>query len=271
MSTIAAVTDPEARFVKPSQGLPAHGRGAWNGTGKANGSWRYEMIDGKPKIGSNAEKSLDAWATCAGSYGYQTILQKGGFLRDLADDEKGLFGPDTRDAVKAWQRATKDVETGAALYVDGTIGVSDSKALLAPVLDAAEDTYNIPDRLLRGETAHESALDLGAVGYYIFYGETLQYRGVDRGVSQINSEYNPQVSWRQAFDPYFAVDWSGKRMRSYYDQFRDRYPGQDRDVLWMAAVLAHNNPSGAGYLAKNGTPRTSTDQAYVNAVLTARF
>ena len=262
--------NPET-FIVRREHTPAHGRGSWNKTGKANGSWRYEYIKGKPKIGSNAEQSLDAWATCAGSYGFQLLLIDAGYLRPLEKSEMGLYGQLTLDAVKKMQGERTDPETGAPLDVDGTIGQSDARALVTPILDLAEAEFAIPDHYLRGETNQESRLDLGSLGYYIYYGITQEYRGVDRGISQINSAANPQVSWAQAFDPFYALRWSGARMFSYYDKYKKAYRHQPDSVLWDAALCAHNNPSAAGAWAKSGMPPTTAAATYVNNAKAARY
>lgn len=281
MATITQITDPEARFVNTTRQTPANGRGFWNRQG-IDWTWRYEYQPNQPKIGTQAEKSLAHWAVAAGCYGYQIILNRLGHLRDLSPSERGLYGPATRDAVKAMQSATRDPADDRPLYVDGTIGQSDARALLTPIIDAAETEHGIPDRLLRGETNLESRLDLGAVGYYIYYSalrkqpdgtlaNVVEYRGVDRGASQINSASNAHVTWAQSYDPYFAVDWSAERMRGYYDLYKRRYPEQATEVLWDAALLAHNNPTAAGSLARNGLPPTDSAAKYVNEAKAARY
>ena len=155
--------NPET-FIVRREHTPEHGRGSWNKTGKANSSWRYEYIKGKPKIGSNAEQSLDAWATCAGSYAFQLLLIDAGYLRPLEKSEMGLYGQLTLDAVKKMQGERTDPETGAPLDVDGTIGQSDARALVTPILDLAEAEFAIPDHYLRGETNQESQAGSGLAG-----------------------------------------------------------------------------------------------------------
>jgi peptidoglycan hydrolase-like protein with peptidoglycan-binding domain len=259
--------DPE-KFIDTRAKTPLHGRGAWNSKGKANGSWRYERIEGKPNIGTDCEKSLDAWACGAGVYAYQQILAKRGYLTKF---RKGVFGRTTMEAVKAFQAKNLQVTNGRPLTADGTIGTTDAKALLTPLIDSAERTYGIPDRSLRGETNLESALDTGALGYFIYYGTSLEYRGVDRSSSQINSGAHPDITWAQAFDPFFAIDWSGKRMRSAYDSFKKANPGQRDQVLWDAALCYHNNPSAATTWARQGFAPTDAAASYVAAAKTARY
>lgn len=268
--TIFTQVDPE-RFIKPERHLPEFGRGVWNDKGKANGSWRYEYTEGKPSIGTNAETSLDAWATCAGSYAWQMILMRRGFLRLLHWSEEGIFGPATEAAVVRMQRATEDPETGRRLEADGTIGRHDAKALLAPLIDAAEDRHDIPSHYLRGETNLESAMDTGALGTYIYYGIDRRFAGVDRSNSQINSKSNAQVSWPQAFNPYFSIDWSAEQMRDYHDRFADAYPHQDASVLWDAALCSHNSPLYAWSWAKHGIAPNETAARYVRLCKAARF
>lgn len=269
--SVFSLVNPE-RFIDHATHQPRYGRGCWNRHGKANGSWRYEWIETLPKIGTNAEQSLDAWATCAGCYAYQSLLIRGGYLRELEPPERGIFGPATKGAVQDMQRNNKNPANGRALTVDGTIGRADAAALLTPVIDQAEARQRIPNHLLRGETALESGyLDCGALGSYIWYGDELEYRGVDRSVSQINSHSNEQVTWEQAFNPVFSINWSAERMRNYYDQFRRAYPDQTNVVLWDAALCAHNSPLNAWSWARRGAPPNDVAAKYVSACKAARY
>jgi hypothetical protein len=261
--------DPN-KFIDTKAKTPLHGRGAWTAKGKANGSWRYEFIQGKPNIGFDAQTSLDAWACGAGVAGYQAVLVRAGFLV-LGNFKKGIFGRTTMEAVKSFQGKAFDPETGKPLQVDGTIGTSDARGLLTPLIDKAEKDYGIPSHNLRGETKLESGLDAGAVGYFIYYGSTLDYRGVDRSCSQINSSAHPDISWEKAFDPFFAIDWSGKRMRGAYDSFKKANPRTPDPTLWDAALCYHNNPSAAQSWAKNGAAPTEAAAGYVASAKTARY
>lgn len=263
--------DPHT-FIDTEHKKPAYGRGAWTKTGKANGSWRYEYINGMPQIGTNAQVSLDAWATCIGCYNYQRILTQLGFMEPLPAKAKGVFGPATREAVLTFQAQAFDVSNpNRPLDTDGTIGTTDARAMITPIIDAAERKNGIPNRYLRGETSLESGLDLGALGYYIYYGAAKSYRGVDRGISQINSEAHPDIDWNKAFNPYYCIDWSAQRMRSYYDSYKRNYPNTPTEVLWDAALCAHNNPSAAGSWAKNGVAPTEAAASYVNNCKAARY
>lgn len=271
MSTLVEVTDPQARFVDPARHLPEHGRGAWTTDG-IGFSWRYELNpDGQARIGSLAGASLDHWAVAAGCAAIQDRLQDLGQLRPLADTERGLYGPDTTEAVRAFQADATDPADGAPLAQDGTVGRSDARALFTPVITAAERRLAIPARLLRGEVNHESALDPGAVGYYIYYGATLTYRGVDRGSCQINSKAHPDVTWRQSFDLRFAVNWSAKALRARFDTYRSRWPDQRAAALWDAAVCGHNSPLWGQQWAEAGAAPNEQAAAYVAAVKAARY
>lgn len=266
MTTLLQV-DPES-FVNPSTQKPATGRGAWTKTG-IEFDYRYALsVDLQMRIGTRAQVSLDHWAVAAGSYAIQRRLVKLGFMTPVIDSEAGIFGPRTKQGVMDFQAANKDPDGGRQLDVDGTVGKTDARALFTPIIRDAEAKYSIPNSLLIGETNHESILDPGALGYYIYYPD---YRGVDRGMSQINSASNKQVSWLQAFDPDFAIDWSGRRLRSYFDQYRNSYPKQSDSVLWDAAVCAHNNPSAAGKWASSGVPPTEAAASYVTAVKNSTY
>lgn len=268
--TIFTRVDPE-RFIDPARQLPPNGRGAWVKQG-IDFNYRYCLApDGAARIGTVAERSLAHWSVAAGCYAIQQRLVSLGLMEPVGSTEAGVFGPRTDEAVRKFQSGATDPESGNALAVDGIVGTSDARALFTPVIDAAEAAYAIPGHLLRGECNHESRLDPGGCGYYIYYSSGTAYRGVDRGPLQINALANPQVSWAQAYDFSFAADWSAKRMRGYYDQFKARYPGQGDDLYWRAAVLAHNNPSAAGTYARTGVITSASAAAYVEGVYNAIY
>lgn len=246
---------------------PAHGRGAWNRTG-IDFDYRYALAPTKEqRIGTRCEEGLAYWAVGAGCLAIQHRLATLDFY-EMRSSERGVFNSRMETAVKAFQAQNSDPATSAQLQQDGTVGVTDSRALFTPVIVELESQYNIPDKLLLGETNHESALDPGAVGYFIYYPD---YRGVDRGMSQINSRANAVVSWRDAFRPSFALDWSGRRLRTIYDQFKRQFPETDDLQLWNAAVCAHNNPSAAAKWARDGFPPTVDAAKYVQAVRNATY
>lgn len=266
MSTYSQI-DPET-FIKSGQQLPPHGRGAWTKTG-IEFSYRYELAPNSSlTIGTRAEASLDHWAVAAGAGAIQMRLADLGRMDPLGKRRRGIFDQKTVDGVKEFQKVNIDPESGDPLVVDGTVGRSDARALFTPVIDVAEKRYGIPDRYLLGETNHESRLDPGALGYYIYYPD---YRGVDRSVSQINSKYNASVTWEMAFNPMFALEWSAKRLRDYYDMFKHDNPKQNIQVWWDAAICAHNNPSAASDWAQTGSPPTTQAAAYVSNVKAARY
>lgn len=266
MATFDTV-DPDG-FVRPAYGEPENGRGAWTREG-IDFDYRYAMADEpSQRIGTRAEVSLDHWSVAAGSYAIQRRLVELGNMDPVGPNEKGIYGSRTRQAVRAFQADNEDPDGGARLHVDGIVGRSDARALFTPMITAAEKRHDIPRRLLLGETNHESMLDPGAVGYFIYYPD---YRGVDRAMSQINAKANPQVSWHEAYDPRFALDWSARRMRSYFDGFRQRYPKTGTLALWDAAVCAHNNPSAAWQWARDGHPPTEAAAKYVSGVKHARY
>lgn len=265
--TLFTQVKPES-FIKTGEQLPATGRGAWVRTG-IDFDYRYAISeDPKQRIGTRAQVSLDHWAVSAGCHAIQQRLVELGLMEPVAATEAGIFGPRTERAVRSFQESNFDPDGGAKLAVDGTVGRSDARALFTPLILAAERRYDIPNRLLLGETNHESALDPGAIGYFIYYPD---YRGVDRGMSQINGSSNAQVTWEQAFTPAFSLDWSGKRLRTYFEQYKGRYPSKSDSLLWDAAVCAHNNPSAAGRWASQGFAPTESSARYVASVKNAIY
>lgn len=266
--------------LDPSTFKPQDGRGAWVREG-IDYSWRYEFLAdaGDDLIGRDYARSLDHWAIAAGCEAIRNRLTELDCLIAPAISNRGVYTKSVRAAVRNFQ-------ADRGMFVDGTVGRSDAKALFTPIIDANEKRHGIPSGLLRGEVNAESALDPGAVGYYIYYPKkdangdvvldsagnpVLEYRGVDRGICQINSLYNPQVSWLQAFDPNFAIDWSGNRLRSFFDKFKAKYPKRSLAVLWDAALCAHNNPSAAAKWAELGMAPTEDAAKYVAAVKAAIY
>lgn len=248
---------------------PLHGRGAWSTAGIESD---YRYYNDNERIGSEAGKSLAHWAVSAGVYGIQRVLIGNGYLYPLNITAWGVFGDSEEDAVRDFQADHLDPDGGTPLLVDGIVGRSDARALLRPMFVRFQNKHHVPQNFLVGQVAWESALDPGAVGYYIFYAGTsgtLEYRGVDRGLVQANSR--GEVSWRQAYDPAYALNYSAKRMRTAFDGFVAKYPTRDRDVLWDAAIASHNSPLWASQWASWGAAPNEQILKYVNSVKNARF
>lgn len=252
--------DPE-KFINVSAKVPLNGRGAWTRAG-IGFSGAYELApEGEKRIGTQAEVSLDHWAAAVGVLAIQTELKARTLDVGALD---GIFGPMVDRAVRKFQ-------TNNGLVVDGQFGRASARALFTPAIDAAEDTYDIPSHFLRGMINAESALDPGAVGYYIYYGEELSYRGVDRGVGQINSKAHPEISWLSAFNYRFAADYTADRLRDTFNSLRRTYPTTSISALWDAAIVSHNNPSAGRLWARNGVPPTEAAALYVSKVKTAIY
>jgi peptidoglycan hydrolase-like protein with peptidoglycan-binding domain len=261
--------DPET-FIDLDLGLPAHGRGAWSTAG-IGFDYRYMLNPaGQLQVGTRPDISLSYWAVAAGVHAIQRRLIQLSYMESVGPSEFGYFGLRTQAGVKAFQAQNKDPGTGLALSQDGTVGRTDSRALWTPLIDAAEKKSSIPQHILRGETMHESGLDVGAVGWFIYYGVS-DYRGVDRGMSQINSRANGSITWAQAFDPVFALVWSAARLRTYHDSFEGEFTGRAQSIYWDAAICAHNNPTAARAWVRNSGPTTDAAAQYVTSVREAIY
>ena len=117
-------------------------------------------------------------------------------MKTVAKTNRGVFNPTLRDAVIRFQEGGIDPQTKAPLVDDGTVGMSDTRALFTPLILDAESSFGIPDRLLLGETNHESQIEPGALGYFIYYPD---YRGVDRGVRRSTARRRPAPhGWRRS-------------------------------------------------------------------------
>ena len=258
--------EPES-FINLNTGEPAHGRGAWNSTGNDH-SYRYQLVTDGDLLGSVCEKSLAHWAVGAGIHAIQKRLQTLALMGRIPRKNRGVFDEVTRNAVREFQSFNSDPLTKAALEVDGTVGLSDARALFGPIATRMEKKYKIPAGYLAGQTNHESAFDPGAVGYFIFYPD---YRGVDRGLSQINSKAHADISWRNAFLPYYSLKYSASRLRSTFVGYKSRYGYNSDVVLWQAALCSHNSPVNGNAWAKNGSAPNDQAATYVREVLQAKF
>lgn len=252
--------NPET-LINVTNKTPANGRGAWTRSGIDFSSVYMLAPEGQKRIGTVAEKSLDHWAAAAGVRAIQLELGYQAFEPGTPD---GIWGPKTTEAAKAFQK-------DSGLYADGEFGRKSAQALFTPAIDQAEETFNIPNHFLRGMIASESALDPGAVGYYIYYGTELTYRGVDRGPGQINSKSHPEISWVDAYQFNIAVDYTGDRLRDTFNDLKRRYPTATTAVLWDAAIVSHNNPSAGRLWARYGVPPTEAAALYVSKVKTAIY
>ena len=252
--------DPET-LVNPVKKTPEFGRGAWAKAGIDFAGVYALAPEGEKRIGTQAEKSLAHWATAAATLDIQRELKAAGFN---PGDLDGVFGPDSDKAVRAFQKSK-------GLTDDGRFGPMSARALFTPGIDAAEDKYDIPNHYLRGMISAESALDPGAVGYFIYYGASLEYRGVDRGVGQINSKAHPEIEWLDAFKFRYAADYTAKRLRDTFDSLKKSYPKQTNTVLWDAAICSHNNPAAARTWARDGAAPTQAAADYVRRVKVAVY
>jgi len=268
--------DPES-FIHPEQEEPAHGRGAWNRNGM-EWTWRYEYNRGETVLGSECEKSLDHWAVGAGVRAIQYRLSSLG-IDHFPVEARGVFNRRTQEAVRTFQGLHKDPKDGKPLEADGTVGTSDARALWTPVIDNAEDSNRIPNHYCRGQIAHESQLDPGALGSLAYDEDDPdnprppedRYNGFDRGLAQINSEALHTIEWVWCFRPWFAINFAAEKLRDSRNALGVKYPDQDPAVLWDAAICSHNSPVRGDLWAKHGEAPTAQAAAYVQGVKDAIY
>jgi hypothetical protein len=256
--------NPET-FIDTARQLPPQGRGAWTRAGIGDDYRYHRRPAGEVRVGNEAERSLDHWAVSAGVWAIQARLDLLGFLEGLPAEKRGIYNSRTRQAVIAFQRANN-------LEPDGIVGRIDARTLWTPIIDRWTASQQIPDRLLRGKVNHESAIDPGAIGYFIYYDRegTIVYGGVDRGLAQINSKAQPQIGWRDAYEPWESIEWSARRLRTSFAAFTRDYPHRPVGMRWDAAVCAHNSPARAREWLETGAPSPEA-AAYVAAVKAARY
>lgn len=272
--------DPN-KFIDQSKSLPATGRGAWNRRG-IGFDYRYMLSPkGTPRLGTQADQSLDHWAVSAGCNALRQRLMGLGYIDAPGDADVGRFGTSMDHAVRAFQHDHRDPRNGAALVVDGRVADEDARALWTPVFNQREEEHDIPNHWLRGMINFESGgIDPGAVGYYIYYPVTdadgnptgeKRFGGVDRGFEMNNSKANPTVAWTNCFDAGWAIKDAAERMDKRHDDLKAKYPKQSDTVLWEAAVCSHNSPVNGDAWARAGGPTNEVSRKYVAGVRSATY
>lgn len=256
----------------PEMRLTAYnGRGAWTKRGFDFPAYRLSLAPTQQeRVGKNVT-DLDHWAVAAGCAAVKKRLTALGFLGTQTPAQAGTFNATTRSAVMAFQAAnTNPLDDHRPLVIDGVVGTGDCAALFTPLMDAAESANGIPGHLLRGLTRAESGLDPGAVGYFMWYwdevSQSWQWRGVDRGLCQINSVAQATSSWLECYDPDYAIFASARSLANHYGNYKRSNIQQSDTVLWQAAVLAHNNPSAGARWAQVGGPVSADAARYVSTV-----
>jgi peptidoglycan hydrolase-like protein with peptidoglycan-binding domain len=134
---------------------------------------------------------------------------------DIVTD--GLFGPQTEDAIYAFQEAHED-ETGTPW---GGVGPDTSKALLYPDLTRIVKSYENPKitpAIVSGTIRHESNWDAGAVGY-------IDDRDV--GLAQINAEAHPDWTVAERLSPLPCFEF----VTEYYIYALGQLNGNIRDAI----------------------------------------
>jgi len=116
-----------------------------------------------------------------------------------------------------------------------------------PLLNAAEDKYNIPRNLLARQAYQESRFRDDIVD-----GSTVSPAGA-LGIMQIVPKYHPDVN---PLDTPAAIDYAAAFMQRLYNQFG----------TWSLALAAYN--AGPGNVKKySGIPPFAETQNYVNQIL----
>lgn len=197
------------------------------------GAWR---IPKAYRVGTSTSEPRVLWATEA----IQRELTRRGFDPGPVD---GAFGPRTDAAARWFQIAEK-------LVADGIVGPTTARRLFSQWVVWWEAVYSIPDRLLAGLTALESAFDPGAQG-------TVDDR--DRGISQFNSRWWPLITDAIAYgDPSACIAQAALNLSEAHRQLGV--------ASFDPAIAAHNNPSKARAWARGGVAPDEQIADYVRLV-----
>lgn len=211
----------------------AVGRGAWTNRGKDNGSRYYTYIAGKPIDGDQPARDTNYQAVHLGVKAIQRRINSyGGYSPAVVED--GTYGPETAEAVK-WLQGRLGVG------VDGVVGPTTARAMFKDLLLWYGGVYHVPASQLHGFVMLESGYDPGAVGVV---------SPADRGLNQINENAHPDVSDEEAFDPFFSIDYTAKRL----GEARAKYSGKTVDLKTKCSVAQHNVPVAGDLWYRDGVP-----------------
>lgn len=223
----------------PTLPPPGHGRGAWTHYGMpVNSTVRLYRMLPPPPVGGEPTKSPAHLAVHLGVRAIQILIDDLGYRRDGGGR---IVVDGTLDAGSA--RAIKWAQERLGIRADGFAGQPTLKALLAGPSLAAENTHDVPDRLVFGLMGKESGWDPGAVGYTT---------PDDSGLCQINLAAHPEVTLEQAYTPAWALDYTAARMRRAFKKYRQA--GASVALAWDCAVAQHNSPRLADDWADSGRP-----------------
>jgi hypothetical protein len=241
------------------------GRGAWTlaggllrlRPGHANPAGYYRLArDGEQQVG---RAGLDTATRTHSQRVVHAAVRELQLLVGAVPD--GVLGPKTAGKICEAQAA-------AGLTVDGVVGPVTMRALLAGLIGRRALHWDVPVSALGGIAAHESRLDLAAVGVA---------NGVDTGLCQINlgAAGAASLTPENAVSPLIALNWTGTELA----KARTRWEGHTHGVPIIKIMVAnHNSPRSAQRWADTGEPPFSQNRAdhgwpqideYVTAVLAA--
>lgn len=237
---------------------PTPGRGAWTLTGgllpaRAGSTSRA----GYYRLAATGEKAIGStWADGSDTSHHAQVVNLGvkALQTRVNVVPDGWYGPGTDRAVRAAQQAL-------SLEVDGIVGRATMRALLRPLVLTEGGTAGVPEAVLGGILAHESALDPAAVGV----------NGLDHGLAQINlGAHEDEVSLEAAMDPEFCIRWTAVELARIYKTWK----GKTVVDPWTIAIANHNSPLLAKKWAVMGAPpyvagRVFQIEEYVNDVRSA--
>lgn len=217
------------------------GRGAWTRKGgllpirptstNPYGFYRAALA-GETPVGAAWVRGTDKSDSAHSVWAAVCELQKR--LGFTGADVDGWLGAKTGEAILARQKAL-------GLTADGIAGPGTMEALLRPEIEAVARRYAIPAYALGGISFHESGADLAAVGV----------NGVDHGGMQINLQaHEATVTWAQAMDYAFALDWSARDLKRVIDRWTGKTKADPVDI----AIANHNSPRAAQQWAIAGQP-----------------
>lgn len=206
---------------------PKPGRGAWTLTGgllpvkpgsKSKSGYYRRAVEDELPVGyawlSKSDTSHHAQCVWMGVKSIQALL---GITED------GWFGPAT-------QAASVGAQQAAGIVADGIVGRSTMRVLLTPIVHDLSVHISVPESILGGIAANESALDPAAVGV----------NGEDHGVVQINLAAHPEVSLETSMNPADSLHFAAEDLHQTFKIWEGRTKN-DVDP-WDVAIANHNSP-----------------------------
>lgn len=141
--------------------------------------------------------------------------------------------PETTTPVPPPPKAPPNVGAGGSDNQPTNLGTLNVPENILSIVQDAAAKYQVPVDLLLSVMWQESKYNPNARNTKNPGG------GIDRGIAQINSKYHPDVTDKQAYDPYFAIDMLARDTAATHANMLRNGQADNKDTWWDAAANWH--------------------------------